>query len=498
MVDCLLDHSIIIAGFLMWRSMVLVKSKLAFLIAALLLIGLLTACGPALEATSQSTFPLASTFSDFYREFGGMNALGPAISSEFTEKGLTYQYVVAGLMVYDPNQTALKRFYFSAVASVEWHINGLVEPAPDDADTHYVNGHQIWEETWTFYNRYGPDLIGLPVTGVIANDAKQRYEQYYEGLGFYRSYTEAPGQMHLMPYGVWMCGDTCSYQVSDSTPPSPTYSRQNSETEQLFLQASARLGYGFTGAPLAAPQLGPDSHYEMVFENAILFIDPSAGDQIRLRPLPATLGIQPELPGPEMKASWLSFYPTQDGLGFNVPDAFLAYINAHGGMDYSGNPIAEYHTLTDGGYSQCFTNVCLEYHPTAPRELRIRPHALGAEYLTLGDHTSVSDSAVTGALQIEAWEDRPLIPSGQSQGINIEARQNKTPVSGLKFSLVVTQPDGITKTYALSPTGDDGRTRIDLDPINGPNGAIVQYEICLTGDISAQICFSRSYTIWEP
>ena len=44
---------------------------------------------------------------------------------------------------------------------------------------------------------------------------------------------------------------------------------------------------------------------------------------------------------------------------------------------------------------------------------------------------------------------------------------------------------------------EDGVTHIDLDPINGPNGAIVQYEVCVLGDFSPQICFSRSYTIWE-
>jgi hypothetical protein len=103
----------------------------------------------------------------------------------------------------------------------------------------------------------------------------------------------------------------------------------------------------------------------------------------------------------------------------------------------------------------------------------------------------------TDALQINAWEDYPLIPSGQKQGINIEAVQNDAPMSGIEFSLVVKQPNGITKTYTLKPTGKDGITRIELDPINGPNGAIVQYEVCVLGAVSPQVCFSRSYTIWD-
>jgi hypothetical protein len=332
---------------------------------------------------------------------------------------------------------------------------------------------------------------------VVANDAKQRYEQYFEGIGFYRNYSDPPGQIHLMPYGSWMCGSNCQYRVSDSTPPTASYSRDFSATEQLFLQASESLGYGFTGAPLAPPRLGSDGNYEMVFENVIMYINPSDGNQIRPRPLPAWLGIQGDQPGEPVKEDWLSFYQTQDGLGYNVPNSFTNYIDEHGTIVYSGNPVTEYHSLTDGGYSQCFTNICLEYHPTAPKDLQIRPHMLGSEVLSIGENSSISGSSFTDALQINAWEDYPLIPSGQKQGINIEAVQNDAPMSGIEFSLVVKQPNGITKTYTLKPTGKDGITRIELDPINGPNGAIVQYEVCVLGAVSPQVCFSRSYTIWD-
>jgi len=473
------------------------KSRLAFTIVGLLIIILVNACNSSPNASSRGIYPVDSTFSDFYREFGGEKTLGPAISPSFIKEGMTYQYVVSGLMVYDPNQAPLKRFHFSPIATVEWQINSLVEPAPMDTNIPYVNGHQIWEEILSFYGQYGSDIIGLPVTGVTANDAKQRYEQYFDGLGFFRNYTDSPGRIHLMPYGSWMCGSNCLYQESDSTPPSASYSRDYSETEQLFFQASERLGYGFTGAPLVSPRLGSDGYYEMVFENVIMYLDPSNSNQIKLRPLPSWLGIKADQPGSATIADWLSFYQTQDGLGFNVPNPFTEYINDHGGLDYSGNPIFDFHRLSDEGYSQCFTNICLEFHPSAPKELQIRPNTLGSEFLTIGANTSASGSSFSDALQINAWEDSPLIPSGQSQGINIEVTQNNIPTSGIKFSLVVNQPNGITKTYALNPTGDDGRTRIDLDPINGPNGAIVQYEVCVLGAVSPQVCFSRSYTIWD-
>jgi hypothetical protein len=473
------------------------KSRLALIIVTLLIVSLLNACTSSPDASTTGIYSVDSIFADFYKEFGSDKTLGPAISPSYVNEGVTYQYVVSGLMAYNPNEVPLRRFHFSPIASSEWRVNGLVEPAPQVTDRYYVNGHNIWEEIWSFYDQYGSDIIGLPVTGVIVNDTKQRYEQYFEGIGFYRNYSDSLGQIHLMPYGSWMCGTDCTYRVSDSIPPTASYSREFNATEQLFFQASERLGYGFTGAPLVSPRLGTDGKYEMVFENVIMYIDPSDSNQIRLRPLPAWLGIQADTPNAPVKAGWLTFYQIQDGLGYNVPNTFTDYINNHGTIDYSGHPISEYRSLPDKGYSQCFENVCLEYHPTAPKGLQIRPHSLGSEYLTLGAKPSTPVSTFTNALQINAKEEFPLIPSGQIQVIYIEATQNNAPMKGIEFSLVVKEPDGITKTYTLDPTGKDGKTSIDLDPINGPNGAIIQYEVCVIGAVSPQVCFSRSYSIWD-
>lgn len=473
------------------------KSKLVISAFSLLIIVLLTACNANLAASTSGTYSIDPIFADFYRQFGGASILGPAISPLFVKEAISYQYIVSGLIVYDPNQDPLRRFHFSPIATMEWRIHGQVEPAPADSSLPYVNGHRIWEEVWPFYSHYGSDVLGLPLTGVSANDEKQRYEQYFEGVGFYRSYSDPQGQIHLLPYGAWMCGVNCSYQGSDVIPPSASYARDYSETEQLFLQESERLGYGFTGAPLTTPQMAADGNIEMVFENAILFLDPSSGNQVRLRPLPSMLGIQADLPTNETKTGWLSFYQVSEGLGFNVPNLFNDYIVSHGGDTYAGYPITEYSLLQDGGYTQCYTNMCLEYHPTAPEALRVRPHALGLVYHSGGGSLSASDSTFAQALQINVWEQYPLISSGERQVITIEASQNEAPIRGIELSLLVKQPDGVTKTYQPDPTGEDGRTSIELDPIDGPNGSIIQYQVCVIGSVTPQICFSRSYTIWE-
>ncbi len=477
--------------------MVSLKSKLAFIGVSLLIIILITACNSSTAASARGIYSVTPKFSDFYREIGGEDVLGVVISPPIDKDGVTYQYIVAGLMAYNPNLEPLKRYLFSPIARTEWKINGLAEPAPMGSDEHYVNGHQIWEEVYPYYDQYGPDIIGLPLTSVNVNEAKQRYEQYFEGVGFYRNISDPPGKIHLMPYGDWMCGNQCRYLGPDPTPPTASYVQDFSATEQLFMQAAAQLGYGFTGAPLAAPSLDDDGNYQMVFENVVLYIDPADGHQIRLRSLPAWLGISEETPVKAEQVAGLTFYPTQDSQGYNVPDVFTDYIKSHGTVEYSGGPIAEYRNLSDGGYSQCFRNVCLEYHPSAPQGLQIRPHALGADYLTAGKKTNTASSTLTEALQINAWEDSPLIPSGQKQVIHIEAKQNSKPVRGVQVTLVVTQPDGITKTYTLTLTGQDGKTSVELDPIDGANGSIVQYQVCVNEATTPQLCFSQSYTIWD-
>jgi hypothetical protein len=473
------------------------KGRLAFLFVGLLVVFAATACNPSPATLPPGAYQVDPTFADFYKEFGGVSVLGPAISPLFSRQDTLYQYTMAGLLTYDPHLAALKRFHFAPIASLQWKIQGSTEPPPADANVPYINGHRIWEEVRSFYNRYGSDVIGLPLTGVLANEDKQRYEQYFEGIGIYRNYTDPPGQIHLMAYGDWMCGDKCQYQNADAIPAFPAITPDNSETEKLFLQLADRLGYSFTGAPLDSPKVASDGYSEMVFENVVMYLDTASTNQIKLRPLPAWLGIQTEPPTSATTADWLLFYQIQDGIGYNIPLVFVDYITNHGTMEFSGYPITGYRLLPDGGYSQCFTNLCLEYHPTAPEELRIRPTALGSEYKAKGANTQAQNSPLTNALQITVWEQYSLVPSGQSQRIGIAVTQNNSPLRDVEFFLVVNQPDGITKSYTPNPTGENGQTFIELDPLEAPNGAVVPYQVCIVEMVTPQVCFSESYIIWD-
>ncbi len=115
----------------------------------------------------------------------------------------------------------------------------------------------------------------------------------------------------------------------------------------------------------------------------------------------------------------------------------------------------------------------------------------------MNTNTSPVTPANSGQLQLISWQEYPLIPSGEQQTIYIQATQDEQPLKGVEFSLLVELPDGTTQTYTLLPAGEDGKTSILLDPIVGPNGSIVRYEVCSIGGPSAQECISGSYIIWD-
>ncbi len=108
---------------------------------------------------------------------------------------------------------------------------------------------------------------------------------------------------------------------------------------------------------------------------------------------------------------------------------------------------------------------------------------MGVVYRTGGGNNAVPEGSLADALQINTYEQIPLISLGQRQVINVEVRQNDAPVGGLELSPIVKQPYGISKTYQLNPTGTDGKTGVELNPIDDPNGTVIPYQVCLIGTV---------------
>ncbi len=132
-----------------------------------------------------------------------------------------------------------------------------------------MNGHVILDEFVPMYKQLGgARFVGRPLTEGRHNPDKNRIEQYFENLGFYRLVDEEPGIVHLMAYGAMACPEGCRAQ-----PPSASIPSLKAYLPQPFSTAASSLGLDFTGLTLSGPQPGEDGNMEVIFENLVLMLD---------------------------------------------------------------------------------------------------------------------------------------------------------------------------------------------------------------------------------
>jgi len=444
----------------------------------------MVACS-ARQAPPPGAFAVGDTFINFYENAGGLNVLGPALSIPFLSGNIEYQYISAGLMFYDPGQASAKQFGFYPIAVDYWNIHSMADPPPTEISAPYLNGHTVWEDAWLLYNRLGSSVVGMPLTGVITNNEKQRYEQYFEGLGFFRDFSAPPAEIHVMPYGEWVCQANCTYFFGDAAAPVRMINRPTSELEQIFIEYAERPGYAFVGAPISEPLYTLDGYVEMAFENVIMYFDPNNPYPVSLRPLPIWLGMAEEAPAFTLGLEWLRFRDINQGLGYDVPVFINDFIIAHGGFELVGEPITHYRSLVDGGYTQCFKNMCLEYHPSAPTALRVRATPLGVQFTNQGS-----------PLRVFVTLNDTNFPANAAVPLEVYALQNGQVQRNIMFELVLTLPVGNPQNYFVSPNADNGVSIVTIAPLDLPQGSRVSYQACAAGLVGEQECAVGTFTIW--
>jgi hypothetical protein len=460
------------------------KQNTLILVFLLSLSVFLVSCG-MVQQPIPGTFAVGDNFKAFYKNAGGRDVLGPALSATILSGNIEYQYVSAGLMYYDPSRAPAQQFGFYPLAREHWNIRSIPDPPPVETSIPYLNGHTVWEDAWLLYNRLGSSVIGVPLTGVITNNEKQRYEQYCEGLGFYRDFNAPPNEIHLMPYGEWACTENCTYFFGDTAAPARMIDRPTSEVEQIFMDYAERPGYAFTGAPIGIPQYAMDGYVEMTFENIIMYFDPENPYPVMLRPLPIWLGMAQEPPVFSLGLDWLDFREAYDGLGYDIPVFLSDFIISHGGFELVGEPLTHYQSLPDGGYKQCYTNMCLEYHPGAPIFLRVHGSPLGAQYLSQGS-----------PLRVFVNLSDTNFPANQPVTLDVYALQNGEILKNIMFELVISLPIGNAQNYFVSPDSEDGVSSVTISPLDLPQGSRVSYQACAVGMVGEQECAMGTFTIW--
>ena len=491
---------------------------------------------------------------EFYSYLGGEDVLGPPISSVIVQGNIISQYFETCKMIYDPEALPKKPFHLAPLGKALGYIEPPITTSVQTGIP-FEGGHTIFPDFIPLYEKLGPRMVGKPLTEGRYNLIRERYEQHFENVGFYR--LNGSMEVNLLPYGILACGEDCSSKMAfgDHTFDIPSY------IDPAFQEFVNRLGADFTGFSLTNAYINGDGKWEQILQNVVLVADSTDNPQsVRLLPLAEKLSIPMEPPRPYSGNSEMYFYPTQGDSGYEIPIYFWEYISSHGGIQVFGLPITQVSPFIDHMLHQCFVNLCLAFDPKV-NETRIRPEPLGYAYQTLyyTGKTHISPIVTSAATPIEEivpiwpiplnsptiipdlppvtevplpakptetpppapvvetgplvtdsqavmeereitfriWERFPIIGSKQLQEIGISAVLNGQSLVGLLPELTITMPDGIQQFYAMPGTDITGKSTVMVPPIEAANGTIIPYLICFRLTNLDKICLEKSFIIWN-
>jgi hypothetical protein len=510
-------------------------------------------------------YSVGATFIDFYNFLGGEQMLGPAISPVKESGNVKSQYVVAGLMVYDPQTVSSEQYHLAPLGLVLGVAEKPVpNPDPGEPDVRYINGHIIFSEFLPLYEQLGgAQFVGRPLTEGRYNPDKQRYEQYFENLGFYRMENDPPGDVKLISYGAFECHQDCRYQADQNgvpvtQPPLP----------EPFATAVSRMGLTFVGRSLTDPHLGPDGRQELIFENVVMVVGkpkekknetisvlspffiplvlstrigeaskyepglsfhvwipmvlrstqnrttlnfnvrlwmpifmryPAEKEaSIELFPFIEMLGILPQPLQEPTDNPLMVFYPIQDGKGYSVPKYFDDYMQRHGGISVSGQPIGQVFSVGNGIFRQCYQNLCLDFNTQLSGDDRLKPAPLGNLYKEkFYKGGSFNNSQDLTNVQIKVWEKYQYVMINQAQEIFAIVADNVGPLTNREPIIKLVLPDGTQKEYTFPPTDQEGQTSIVIPPIQAPSGTLIPYQVCLADISNNRTCVGDNWLIWN-
>jgi len=509
----------------------------------LLLTGLNTSCtGAGEKPASIDYYEIDPLFREIYLFLGGPDVLGLAISPAKSYGNFTAQYMETCKMVYDPNAPLIQRFYLAPLGKELRDYEPAV-PMPSEPDVLYVDGHTIFPDFLPLYEKLGPRMVGKPLTEGYHHLIRNRYEQHFENVGFFRM--DGSSEVRLLTYGVDACGKDCPFM---GNPGNATIDIRIF-IDPIFQEFVNNQGADFTGYALSEAYLNEEGLWEQILENVVLVAESANSPQsVKLKSLADKLSLETAPASPKSDNPDLYFYPTQEDLGYEIPSYFFEYLNRHGGLVITGPPITQVSSFEEQMKHQCFTNLCLAYDPVANEGGRVRPEPLGYAYkymyykepiqptptsepaILMGWPTPQGQSVLTEAvspvlpeeaappeqaqppldpvvadssdtaertISFRAWEHFPVLGTGRIQQVGIDANTDGQPMGGLSLELSVTMPDGKQQYYIMPETDANGKSVLALPPFDAPNGTIIPYLICVRLNTLEKICLEKSFIIWN-
>jgi hypothetical protein len=426
----------------------------------------LSACGNAASNSgANKTYTVSPSFREFYSTLGGEGVLGPAISETVSVQSYDCQFTVNALMCLNPMVADSNRFLLYPLGNSLNVREDPAQSAPQNG-SQTIDGYTIDDGFLTLYEKLsGARFAGKPLTQVHINYQQKRYEQYFENVGFFRKFGEDSSAAHLLAYGAFSCTDACHYTPSVDA---IILNANKAQSDQPMLAGLAKMGdTSVLGKPITEPYISADGNEEQVYTNAVVYAPVGDLSNASLRPLSTLLNI-PKADLVKQKygtAQNMVFYRIKGSLGLHVPIPFDKFVAAHGGLDFSGNPIDEVFQYDGNIYRQCFENYCLDYD-AASQNVSMSPlgqlyyQQLGGNNVPIPQQIEITPETVS--LQV-AKQYKELSPQNQQKvDILVTKRENQQPLSNVESVISLKLPDGSAYSADLPQTGLDGRASIIL------------------------------------
>lgn len=477
---------------------------------------LLAGCGQTQyrpQPPAQQPFPPAPEIEAFYRRAGGQDVLGALISPRLEEGNYVYQYTVNALLFTESRIEGNPEVRFAPIG-LDLNLSPSQLLAKDGKPQSESDSFPVYQEFLPLYDRLGgARRVGAPLSGLRYNPRQKRYEQFYEGVGMYRTESDPPGKVKLLAYGAWKCGTACLYPVlpqAEVIAPMPIDARVFPLVE--------RLGLDFTGFAITPPIKDADGRLIVIFENVVIEIQPESEGGVSLLPLPQKLGILPQGMVDNEDDETKTFLSLDGDKGHHILRSFMNYIDAHGGLDLIGLPIGEPLEWEKESIRQCFEKVCLIEDRQIEGLYRIRPSPLGFEYASLyfdrenGRGLSPTPAPLQPSttkespaneepypeVTLEIIETKPFVDTQTSQEIGVVVRFGSQAAVGIIPTLYLSFPDGESYEFEMPPTNEQGKSFLVIPPTQAPNGTLVPYRICIPTPGGVQMCAREDYLIWSP
>jgi hypothetical protein len=477
------------------------KRTFLFIVSVFLIALTVSSCGgfsvSPVTPTPFGRYEIDPIFWGFFHKIGGTEQFGRVVSTVFTNVSRErLQFTETVLLVYDPVESR----YFLAPLGVDLNLGEPPDKSQTQAGDLVINGYRIHPALVNLYQELGREVVGAPISNPKYNYAKNRLEQHFENLGMYYLLDDNQKIPRLLSYGLLAC-PTCPDGGGGGT----VVPLISDKEFRIFLESQGcskdMVGDIFWGPDL----LNDGTTTAIVYEHMILR---SKDGSISIMPLAQELGLGGNELFAPIDSPMLTFIPVKNGMGHNVLNEFDSFIEDHGGYMVTGDPISELFTpdLETNIIRQCFSNLCLDYYPDA-LEAPVRPALLGREYKN--KHPELFPQKLEGAavqpnlttrnpslFVIRVSEYKSSINSFTPQTITAQVFSYNVAQPRQILNLYLVLPDGAEQLYTMPATNQNGITGLTIPPIQGKNGTMIEYKVCLEIQNQEAICAKDSFMIW--